>query len=225
LFLSSEKNYFWRAWIIALSALLTAGVTYRSAAAKQQLIESQASPISIPLKEFPLKINEWSGRDISTDYPIQKATGCNDYLLRVYKKSKREWINLYITFNAQPRKMVGHRPEVCFTASGWNLLNDEKTEFATTSGKKIPCVKYLFEKPVWPRDEMTVLNYYIFNGRLTDDHKDFSSIKWRRLTGDNDQVRYVTQVQISSSNEEAAEDAAAEMTDLITEFFPKETKE
>jgi hypothetical protein len=178
LFLSSEKNYFWRAWIIALSALLTAGVTYRSAAAKQQLIES-----------------------------------------------KREWINLYITFNAQPRKMVGHRPEVCFTASGWNLLNDEKTEFATTSGKKIPCVKYLFEKPVWPRDEMTVLNYYIFNGRLTDDHKDFSSIKWRRLTGDNDQVRYVTQVQISSSNEEAAEDAAAEMTDLITEFFPKETKE
>jgi L-2-hydroxyglutarate oxidase LhgO len=86
----------------------------------------------------------------------------------------------------------------------------------------VPCAEYLFEKPVWPREEMTVLNFYLINGKLTDNHKDFSGLRWRRLTDPDEQVRYVTQIQISSSNETAAKQAAREMTDLIVNFFPKE---
>ncbi|MEN6384978.1 MAG: exosortase C-terminal domain/associated protein EpsI [Phycisphaerales bacterium] len=221
MFISSDNNYFWRAWIIVLSALLIAGVIYRSAAAKQQLIESQASLITIPLKEFPLKIKDWSGEDVMTDYPIAKATGCNDYMLRVYRNADRQWVNVYITFSAQPRKMIGHRPEVCFTASGWNIIKEAKTQFTTALGRRVPCVEFLFEKPVWPNDEMSVLNFYIFNGNLTDNHKNFSGIKWRRLKDDNEQFRYVTQIQISSSEAQAAKKAATEMTDLIINYFPK----
>jgi len=223
LFFLSENNYFWRGWIISLAALGIAGILYRGAAAQQEAIENQISSISIPLKSFPTKVNKWSGENIETDYPIEKATGCNDYLFRLYKNNEtRQWANVYVTFCSQPRKMLGHRPEVCFTASGWEITDHKKSYFTTTYGKKVPCVKYLFEKPVWPRDEMTVLNFYLINGKLTDNHKDFSSLRWRRLTDPDEQIRYVTQVQISSSNENAAMQAAKEMTDLIVNFFPRE---
>lgn len=218
----SEKSYFWRGWIIVISALLAAGFIYRGAAAKQQLIVSQTSSITIPLKQFPLKLNEWLGKDIPTEI-IEETTGCDDYLFRLYRNSKTgEYANVYVTFCAQPRKMLGHRPEVCFTASGWDILHDQKIHIATTSGKTIPCIKYLFEKPVGLRDEFTVLNFYILNGRLTEDHKEFSGIKWRTLANPKEQVRYVTQIQISSSNEEAAISAAKEISDLIIKFFPDE---
>jgi len=222
LFLLSDKNYFWRTWIIAFAFLVGTGFVYRQARARESLIESKVSIRTIPLKHFPINIYKWIGKDISMDYPIKEATGSNDYLLRLYKTENGQWVHLYITYCSQPRNMLGHRPEVCFRASGWNILDEEKTTFTTTSGKTIPCIKYLFEKPVGLRDEFTVLNFYILNGRLTEDHKEFSGIKWRRLANPKEQVRYVTQIQISSSNEEAAISAAKEMSDLIIKFFPDE---
>lgn len=201
---------------------MAAGFIYRQAAAKQLLMESQISAATIPLKQFPVKIIDWTGEDIQTDYPIKQATGSNDYMLRLYRKQNGEWANVYITFCAQPRNMLGHRPDVCFTASGWNLINNNKICLTSSSGTEIGCIKYLFEKPAWPRNEMTVLNYYIFNGKLTDNYKDFSSIKLRRLTNSEEQIRYVAQIQISSSNEDWAKEATEEMTDRILNFFPKE---
>jgi len=223
LFHLSDKSYFWAAWIILICALLAAGSIYRLAAANQNLIESRISSTAIPLKEFPKKINNWEGKDISIGYPIEKATGCDDYFLRLYHNSKNEQsANVYVTFNAHPRKMLGHRPEICFTASGWNIEKAEKIKFITSSGKTIPCIKYLFEKSVVLGEEIFVLNFYILNGRPTDDHKEFSGIKWRTLTNPDEKVRYVTQIQISSSNEEAAISAAKEMCDLIIDFFRNE---
>lgn len=221
MFQLSEKSYFWAAWIILILALLSAGILYRAAAANQNQIESRICSTIIPLKDFPKKLNQWNGRDVVTDNTILDVTGCTDYLMRIYHNAETgQWANIYITFCAHPRNMLGHRPETCFTASGWNIEKEEKIKLTTQSGQSIPCIKYLFEKSVMFGEEIYVLNFYILNGRPTDNHKEFSGIKWRTLTNPDEKVRYVTQIQISSSNEEAAVAAAKEMCDEIIEFFP-----
>ena len=223
--LKSDKNKgrFWLAWLFALAALLLSGTVYRVAQAKQHLTAYQAAAPAVSLKQFPLNFKNWIGEDIPTDFSIEKITHSDDFIYRLYRNSDTgQWVNVYVTYCSQPRMMLGHRPDVCYTSSGWAIKNTDKTHFTTPSGIKVPCIEYLFYKPApWP-SETTVLNYYIFNGRLTDDHKIFSGIKWRTLARYRDLPRYVTQIQISSTEEEAVISAAKDMSELIIDFFPDE---
>lgn len=206
-------------------ALLSSGFIYRTESLRQQSITGQANPSEFPLKQFPLKINNWQGEDVDNGKTIEESTHCDDFLFRLYRNTEtNQSVNVYITYHSQPRTMLGHRPEICFTASGWNNKNTDKVTLVTTSGEIIGCTKYLFTKNTPTEDEMTVVGFYILNGKLTDDYREFSGIKWRTLTSPKEQARYVTQIQISSTSEEAAVSAAKEMSDLLIDLFPEARK-
>jgi len=69
-------------------------------------------------------------------------------------------------------------------------------------------------------EQIVVLNFYILNGRITADEKDFSGLLDRRPNIAGDPARYVAQVQISSVLENSIRTAAEEITELILDFLP-----
>jgi hypothetical protein len=68
--------------------------------------------------------------------------------------------------------------------------------------------------------EIVVLNYYILNGQITSDERNFSGVGWRTPNIAGDPARYVAQVQISSVLENSVRMAAMDMADLIMDYFP-----
>jgi hypothetical protein len=69
-------------------------------------------------------------------------------------------------------------------------------------------------------EQIVVLNFYILNGRITADEKDFSGLLDRKPNIAGDPARYVAQVQISSVLENSIRTAAKDMADVILDFLP-----
>jgi hypothetical protein len=74
--------------------------------------------------------------------------------------------------------------------------------------------------PAPMNNQKVVMNFYILNGRLTANEKDFSGFFGRRLNIAGDLARYVAQVQISSVLENSIRLMAKDIVDLILDYLP-----
>jgi hypothetical protein len=71
-------------------------------------------------------------------------------------------------------------------------------------------------------NQTVVLNFYILNGQITTEERNFSGLLGRRPNIAGDPAWYVAQVQISSVLENSILNIATDMTDLMLDFFPDE---
>ena len=205
---------------------MLAGAVYRVAATHLRVIVENPITLPVPLKSFPLAINGWVGRDVPISETVQNVVGTDDFLNRLYiDKAKNQWTNVYVAYSARPRMMLGHRPQVCYVAGGWVHDSTEESQVISSAGRRIPCLVHRFRKPAPQNDETVVLNFYVVNGRFTNDESAFSGVGWRTPNIAGNPARYVAQVQISSVLENSVRRAAEEMTDLMLDFFPDETGE
>jgi hypothetical protein len=209
------------ACIIAFIAMVICGVIYKSAAHWLQKASSAPVFLPVPLSAFPYIIGDWTGREAPLEEGIAEAAANDDFCSRLYvNRNSKNAVNLYIAYSASPRTMVGHRPDVCYTAAGWIHDSTDNSSFVAKSGKKIPCLIHRFHLP-WPRqDELVVLNFYIINGKSSAEESGFSGIEWRTPNIKGDIARYVAQIQISSVLGNSVLNAAADMTDTIFGFLP-----
>jgi EpsI family protein len=208
-------------WIWAVVFVLFSGIAYRIAA--QRLEISIQNPIKLPfaLNAYPVEVGNWFGRTVPIPYNIQQVAGNDDFLSRLYTNQlTKDQVNLYIAYSASPRTMLGHKPEKCYTGSGWTLENKESSTVVSSSGAVVPCLIHRFRKTVPEIQEIVVLNYYILNGQITSDESNFSGVGWRTPNIAGDPARYVAQVQISSVLENSVRMAAIDMTELILGYFP-----
>jgi hypothetical protein len=118
--------------------------------------------------------------------------------------------------------MLGHRPQVCYPANGWIHQNTEHIQVIANSGRTISCLLHNFQKSTSESEEIVVLNFYIVNGKITDDESVFSGLGWRTPNVDGNPARYVVQVQISSLLEMSVRSVAKDFTDLVLGYFPDE---
>jgi hypothetical protein len=221
--LGRNKALLWPKWILAISALLLAGAVYRATAFRLNLLVKNPIMLPVPLKAFPLTINDWVGKDVPILENVQRVAGSDDFLNRLYvNKLNGQWVTVYVAYSARPRTMLGHRPQVCYVAGGWVHDNTEPTQFVSSSGKEVPCLVHHFHRPVPETEEILVLSFYILNGQITTDESVFTGVGWRTPNIAGDPARYVAQVQISSVLENSVREAARDMTDLILGFFPDE---
>jgi EpsI family protein len=213
----------WLAGAIATVILLFADVGYHQLAAKLEVVSSTPIELPFPLKLLPVQIGGWTGEDIPISETIQRVTGCDDYLNRLYvHRVNNRWVNVYIAYSARPRTMVGHKPEVCYIAGGWILDSSEQSQVLSKSGLTVPCLVNRFHKPSPSNEEIVVVNFYVVNGQLTNDSRVFSGLGWRTPNIAGNPARYVAQVQVSSVLENTARTAVAEMIDLMLGFLPDE---
>jgi hypothetical protein len=217
-----SKSSIWiKWWILAIMFVLFSGITYRIAAERLELSVGTPIKLTLPLSAFPVEIENWIGQDVPIPYNIQRAAGNDDFLSRLYiRQSTKDQVNLYVAYSARPRTMLGHKPEKCYVGSGWTHISTESSMVVTHSGTTISCLLHRFQKPVPENQEIVVLNYYILNGQITSDERNFSGVGWRTPNIAGDPARYVAQVQISSVLENSVRLAASDMTDLILDYFP-----
>lgn len=135
--------------------LVVTGAGYQLVAVKMNMLATTPIKLDVPLSQFPIRIGRWFGRDVPISETIIK-----------------------IACIAQLRTMLGHRPQVCYPANGWTRKNTEDIQLISHSGRKIRCLMHHFQKSTSESEETIVLNYYIVNGRFTDDEIVFSGLGW-----------------------------------------------
>lgn len=221
---ATGKTFAWFVWFLAVFLLISAGTAYRVLA---PLVVDAPITLPIRLSAFPVEISDWVGKEL----PIPAITKeymeknfADDFTNRRYiNTTTKAWADVYIVYCAsRPGSMLGHRPQVCYPGHGWIHESTKPYQFTSQAGREILCLKHRFLKPAPLYDEIVVLNFYILNGQITANEKDFSGLlgRWPNLAGDP--ARYVAQVQISSVLEISARTAAIDMTDLILTFLPDE---
>ena len=175
---------------------------------------------SIPLQDFPYQIGPWEGVDVPISETVLKVAANDDYISRLYvDRSRNMKVTLYVAYTAEPRRMLGHRPMVCYVASGWIHDGTQQAQIETLAGQEIPCLVHRFHKPGLNYQDTVVANYYVVNGTLTSDHKSFSGIRWRRPKVTNGRPDYVAQIQMMSDSEQASRSLAIELSGHLLRHF------
>ena len=217
----------WLAGAVAVLLALGAGIAYRAGAVRLRTALSDPVDLPVPLAELPTRINGWVGEELGLPESIKKymeANFADDYVRRQYvRQGEGAWAGVYVVYCAsRPGGLLGHRPRVCFPANGW--IHDETvpSQIVLRSGRQIRCLRHQFHRAAPAYQQVSVLSFYVLNGHLTINEREFSGFFGRRPNIAGDPARYVAQVQISSVLEHSARTAAADMLDVILAFLPDE---
>jgi hypothetical protein len=209
------------ACLLAVIALLLAGMLYRVIATRLRIVTNTPIILPVPLSSFPIRIDDWMGKDVPISKNVQRIAGNDDYVNRLYRnQSNGQWAIVYVAYSARPQNMIGHQPQTCYVAGGWVHDSTAVSSVISTAGREVPCLVHRFHKSIPEPEEIVVLNFYIVNGELTSDESVFTGVGWRTPNIAGDPARYVTQVQISSVFENAVRGAAKDMTEIMLDFFP-----
>ncbi len=215
----------WFAAVVAVVLLVTAGVAYRAMAAR--LYGDALTPVKlpVPLEQIPRQIGEWVGKDRPIAENIiayMKQNFADDFVSRQYINAKKGvWADLYVVYcSSRPGGILGHEPTKCFPGNGWIYDGTESSQFVSNSGRPIDCLVHRFHRPAPAYQQIVVLNFYVLNGQITRNERDFSGLLGRRPNLSGDPARYVAQVQVSSTLEHSARTAAAEMVDILLAYLP-----
>jgi len=207
--------------LMGLAVLAAASAVYGHYAKKYDAIAKMPLLPAKPLSEFPMALGDWQGRDVPISDTVLKVAGNDDYLSRFYVNPKiRAGSAIYVGYTSEPRRMLGHRPQVCYVGSGWIHDYTRPHSVSTAAGNTIEVLIHRFYKTGLQYEEVFVLNYYIVNGKLTTDHNSFDGLHWRRPKQSGGRLQYVAQVQISSASEQSVRLLGAQAADLIMSFMP-----
>ncbi|MAV29796.1 MAG: VPLPA-CTERM-specific exosortase XrtD [Cycloclasticus sp.] len=152
---SEDKNKL-AAGLANIPLLLVIAILFASGIASQLLDQrSEFYPEHPPFVNFPLQINEWTGKHEKIDKDVIKKLGMTDYLLANYSNHQNETVNFYVAYYQSQRKGVSpHSPRVCIPGGGWEIAKFERTNAAGH-----PVNRVLIKK-----GEHRQLVYYWFQG-------------------------------------------------------------
>lgn len=185
---------------VALVLLVVSGAGYRMASAR---LAADTSAVPLPrgtLEKIPRTIGDWIGRDLTLDEELVRATDTDDHVSRTYAaRTGFGLVSLFVGYGVRLRDLVPHRPEVCYSGAGWTLDSTEAAEIETADAGSLGCQIHHFHRGGLGTQNMTVLNYYIVDGRNCADVSLLRSRTWRLDIDTN----YVAQIQIACSGSSA----------------------
>jgi EpsI family protein len=120
--------------------------------------------LSLPLKNFPLQLGDWQGREVPIDADILKVAAVDDYLNRMYQDAEGRPLGLYVGYyNSQRTGDAIHSPKNCLPGSGWQPVSAEHVNITLPNGEVAPVNLYIIEKGL---DRQLVLYWYQSHGRI-----------------------------------------------------------
>ena len=182
--------------VVAGFLMFISSAAYRVLATRLEAPVNTNSLSSAELERLPLQIESWTGKNVPLDEAIVRATETEAHINRIYSRHNTlESISLYIGYGVRARDLAPHRPEVCYTGTGWTRTNKRSEELPLSDGIKLPCNIFQFSSGTLNTRKVVVLNYYIVDGQHCHDLSLLRSKVWRGSGA----VRYVAQVQIVTS--------------------------
>lgn len=205
--------------------MLVFGIGYRVLAARLAAPVNTAPIDPAVVEQFPMQIGGWTGREVPLDEAIVRATDTDAHLNRRYSRhSGMESVLLYVACGVKARDLMPHRPEVCYTGSGWTLMDRRSVNLPLSDGIELPCNLMQFARGALNTEKVMVLYYYIVDGKYSRDVSLLRSKAWRG----SGTVGYVAQVQVvvpitamltADSAQRTVSDFAGESASLIARLF------
>jgi EpsI family protein len=174
--------------------LLAAGGGYRALSGQLMRADEPAHIPAGTLKELPLNIGQWVGRDQSLDEQILKRASVDDHLTRLYQRTTdHASVAIWIAYGIRARDLMPHRPEVCYPGAGWTLRKTDHLDFRVPDNQTVTARLLTFASGTVDPRPLVVLTYYIVDDETCEDVSLLRSKAWRGQTA----IRYMTQIQIS----------------------------
>jgi len=143
--------------------ILTLGILVIEALSRQKEVS-----LKRPLKEIPLILNGWRGRDSKMQMRTIDILGVDDYISRIYTKGNFSiWV--YVGYYDTKKKgALIHSPRHCYPAAGWQIIKMSKDTIKIPS-KKIVVNRLLLKKR---EQEKLIFYWYIERDRIiTNEYK------------------------------------------------------
>ncbi len=182
--------------VIAAGVLLAgSGVGYRVLAGRLSHSDDDVRIIRGSLdRQFPLQLEDWTGKNAPLEENLIRATNADDYLNRFYtRRAGTETVGLFISYGKKARDLMPHRPEVCYPGAGWIMKDKTQTRLTLKDGSSLDCFIFRFSRSGLDQETVTVLNYYIADGQFCPDLSFLRSKTWRGSAG----IRHTAQIQIT----------------------------
>lgn len=213
------------ATVVAVLVLVIGGATYRYFVQDWKMSADNHIALPIPLSRIPLQIGNWEGQDLEIDpgtLLYMERNFADDFVSRRYLDlTNRLGADLYVVYCATRMSgIIGHRPQRCYPGSGWTSDGTTRSQVVSRSGRTVDCLIHSFHKSSPVFMQIYVLNYYVLNGRVTLSEKEFSGLFGRTPNLAGDPARYVAQVQISSTTEQACRALASDIADTLFAYLP-----
>ena len=212
----------WLAATLAAAVLLGTGWGHRVLIARiDHALQQIVQPVQ-PLASLPLQLGGWLGRDEPLDERVRQAAHFDDqYVNRVYFNPRvGASVGVFIGFVGRPRSRLGHRPDVCYAAHGWEQEWQKSVPVTTPAGSSVPSILHKFRPPDAFGRPKLVLATYMVNGRFVYDPAAFRQYNARSPNLLGGRPAYLTRIHVSlvASGNQAADTAVLkEFVALVAE--------
>ena len=207
---------------MSLLRILIAGLVIVGGIFATHSLRASAAPREHrPLREFPVAIEAWHGKNLPFSPEVVKEIGADDYTNREYFGGGRP-IELYIGYYKDQRSGDAiHSPKNCLPGEGWEPVHSSRVQISSAD-KIVTVNEYLIEKGA-SRD--LVLYWYQTHGRIIA--SEYMAKFWlvadgaRRRSTDGAMVRLWTTAADGEANARArATDFARRIYPVVSEFLP-----
>ncbi len=151
----------WVQVALAVAVLAASGAArgWQSSRVDQVLREGRKSPFA--LKDIPMQLGPWVGQDEPVDEQIVRITGSTDSIFRSYQNQNTgQRVHVLVLFGPSVA-MFGHIPEVCYPASGFDMVRDPKmhTVQSPSTGASWPFRELVYTKGEGGQSELQHVYY------------------------------------------------------------------
>jgi len=182
--------------IAATVIMLVSGVAFHTLIARVKGSIAGLPVAPEVLKGFPMQIGAWTGRQMPVDETIVKKMDSDAYINRQYSRHNgRESVGFYVTYGGT-WEMMYHRPDACYPANGWTLVDHSVIELPVHDGMNLSCSIFRFSRGELETRDVVVLYYCVADGRIYSNISLLRSRVWGALAA----VDNFAQVQIFVSS-------------------------
>ncbi len=161
------------------------------------------------LAKLPMRIGDWTGRDVPLNEAVVQATDADAYISRTYvNEAAGLSVWFYLSYGVRARDLMPHRPEVCYPDNGWIAEGEWATELpaAEDGAEALRCRILKYSKGGLDPRTTVVVNYYLVDGESCPDVSLLRSKAWRGSGA----IDYMAQVQVVASARPGASVAGAQ---------------
>jgi EpsI family protein len=117
---------------------------------------------------FPYTVGEWEGKDLPPDEKAMEILETRNLITREYRRPDGQSLQLLLVASRRDRR-VAHPPEVCYTASNYNIISSGMTSI-DLGGQPVELKEFYaeYERDHQVRDH--VLYVYKVGGRYTTNY-------------------------------------------------------
>jgi EpsI family protein len=125
----------------------------------------QSVPLRQSLLRFEDQLGDWRGDPPRMlDAKVLEVLRLNDYVDRVYRNARGEWMSLYVGyFEDQKSGQMIHSPKNCLPGAGWNFEHTSTVTFEIESA--YPTIRLTALRGVLVNRQERMLSYYWFQSR------------------------------------------------------------